>query len=105
MILKGKTNLLRRLIIDENFDSAKLIEHIDRIDFVTERINNITKGMSLYSRSSNNVGMVSSKVEDIISSTLILCKERLDNELVDVKINLNKNLSIECYPSEIVRSR
>lgn len=101
MILKGKANLLRRLIVEENFDSVKFMEHIDRIDFVTERINNITKGMSLYSRSANDVGMVSAKVEDIVSSTLILCKERLENELVDVKINLNKNSSIECYPAEI----
>jgi two-component system NtrC family sensor kinase len=101
MILKGKTNLLRRLVVDENFDSVKLMEHIDKIDFVTERINNITKGMSLYSRTANDVGMISARVEDIISSTLILCKERLENEFIDVKINFNKNLSIECYPSEI----
>lgn len=101
MILKGKTNQLKKLMEDDTIDSVKAMEYFNKIEFVTERINKIVKSMSLYSRYSNGAVMTNSSVEDIIGSTIILCKEKIQENSLDIKINLPKNFSIECYPSEI----
>lgn len=101
MILKGKTNQLKKLMEDDTIDSVKAMEYFNKIEFVTERISKIVKSMSLYSRYSNGAVMTNSSVEDIIGSTIILCKEKIQENSLDIKINLPKNFSIECYPSEI----
>ena len=101
MILQGKTNQLKRLMKTESIDSVKIMDHLSKIDLVTSRISEIVKGMSIYSRHSKDALMVSSSVEDILGSTLVLCKEKIESQHVDVKLNLGKKFTIECYPAEI----
>ena len=100
-IISGKCNSIKKLVSGDSIDVLKVNEHLTRIDVVTERINQIVKGLSLFSRDSGNVSMVSSKVDEIITGTLTLCKERLENHLIEVKMNMQNDLYIECHSSEI----
>jgi two-component system NtrC family sensor kinase len=101
MILVGKSNLVKRLIVSDPIDILKIKEHLDRVDVVTEKICLVVKSMGIFSRDPSNASMVTTKVDEIIKNTLSLCKERFENQLIEIKIDIKDDVTVECHPSEI----
>lgn len=100
-ILVGKFNQIKRLIASDPIDVLKVKEYLDRIDVAISKIYLVVKGMGHFSRDPGNAPMITIKVDEIIKDTLSLCKERFEDQLIEIKIEMKDDISVECHPSEI----
>lgn len=100
-IIRGSANTLRKRINDQNFDVQSAKKDIEKIEVTVDRIAKIVKGLKTFSRNADNDPYIESNLNEIISETLELCREKLRLSGVQVKVKCADNFSIECSPTQI----
>jgi len=66
-----------------------------------DRIAKIIKGLKNYSRNAENDPFETIKVQTLISDTLELCNNKLSRRSIDIKINCDDTLIVQCRPAQI----
>ncbi|MBC7538742.1 MAG: PAS domain-containing protein [Bacteriovorax sp.] len=101
MIVKGKCIQVKRLLSLNPVDITKVYECLERIDLTADRIGQIVKGMKTFSRDADKDLMDHIGIEGIVNDTLILCKERFEDKLIKLRVDIQVNQSIECCSTQI----
>jgi C4-dicarboxylate-specific signal transduction histidine kinase len=82
-------------------DPDLVTESLLRIGNTVKRIGKIVKGLRSFSRSGENDPFVSTAVEQIVSDTLELCKERFRSQGIALKIGPIPDKTIECRAVQV----
>lgn len=102
-IIKGKATKLKNLTESEKFDQNIFRSDLQTIDFTTDRIAKIIRGLRTFSRSSEQDHFESESVEHLISQTLSLCQERFNKNQVTIRIQHLSEARIHCRPAQILQ--
>lgn len=100
-IIYGKSGQMKRRISDGQINQEKLTEDLTKIENMADRISKIIKGLHSFSRNSESDPMEKCKLSQIVEDTLELCKERFRNHSIDLQVNCNDNIFIECRATQI----
>ena len=101
-IIQGYSESIRKCLEMENLDRAQLLKFTDKIEKAVSRIVKIVRGLKTFSRDTSSDVMQLHKVGDIINDTLDLCRDKIKNSGVELRMNeQNMNISIFCHPTQI----
>lgn len=100
-IIVASADHAKMLLQDELFSKDKIEKLINNISNTTNRIARIIKGMRTLSRDGHQDEMETVYVESIVQNTLSLCSERIKLNGVEIRLELEKDLSIFCRPVQI----
>ncbi|MDD4974066.1 MAG: ATP-binding protein [Bacteriovorax sp.] len=87
----------------ENEVDHKLNNSLDKIIKTVDRIAKIIRGLHAFSRDSYNDPAVETTVQHIIDGTLELCKERLKNNEIDLRVLSFQDQNIQCREVQIAQ--
>ena len=100
-IILGKVDLIRIKVSTQNISQEQLLTEIEKIDLTCQRIVRIIRGLRNFSRDGDKDPFVKTKVKQILEDTLELCKTRFQNKEIDLRVNADENIAIECRPVQI----
>lgn len=101
MIILGKTHTIKRDISRIPDLDPKIINRLNDIDLMVERITRIIKALRSFSRNSENDMKEPTEVHTLINSTLDLCRERFQVAGIKIHQEIDYSLSIKCRQAEI----
>ena len=103
-IIKGKISLLSRKLIKENVKADIFQKDIEALDRTVTRINNIVRGLSMYSRKHNSDDSFDKvDIKTIIEDTLSLCSEKFRIAGVNLIVKPFQGVFIDCRPAQIAQ--
>jgi len=85
----------------ENIDLEKIKVELSKIESTAHRIEKIVKGLKHFSRNDLTDPFELVSASSVIDSSLELCNEKLKNNSIELRMNLNSNLMIQCRPIQI----
>lgn len=100
-IIALSANQIREAFKVKNVDTKLIEESVSKIEATVKRIGKIVKGLRSFSRSGDNDPFTPCQVEQILSDTLELCKERFISEGVELKIGPTPSRPVECRAVQI----
>lgn len=101
-IILNRASHLREKIETGKIDLAGSATELVKIEDTVGRIAKIIRGLSAFSRNSENDPMIECELHSIITDSFELCRERFVKEGIEIRIfGLPKNLMINCRPSQI----
>jgi signal transduction histidine kinase len=100
-IISGKSQLLLRKFKSQNLENESFFADVERINKNAERISKIVKSLKTISRNSEVDPMQVSSLEQIIEDVLELSVDRFNSKNVELRIDIPKDASLMCRPSEI----
>ena len=105
-IIVGRTQLLKQKMEESEhgtMDPAACRQNLDKIEETASLIVKIVKGLSSFSRKSDQDPMLETSFNKIIEYTLELCTERFRNESIKLRISYNADVEIRCRDSQIAQ--
>lgn len=99
-IINSYTECLK-IAIEEGMDKQSLLKNLDKISATVNRIHKIVKGLRAISRDAENDPMIKATIDEVMNSSLELCKEKLKFNQVDLKVNYPKDLVLFCRPTQL----
>ncbi len=99
-IISGKTENLIKKVANGTVTQEQLRDDLDKIKTTTLRIAKIVKGLSSFSRNSENEPMEISRITTIIDDTLELCRERFRLANIELRVNC-EDVQFESRPTQI----
>ncbi len=100
-VICGKVDQMKRKIEAGTIDVEKIKEGLILIKTTSARITKIIKGLRSFSRNSENDPMVPTSIRAMIEDTLVLCKERFSSSFVELIVEFEGDVTVECRPSQI----
>lgn len=101
-IILNRASHLRENIENNKIDSAGAAVELTKVEDTVGRIAKIIRGLSAFSRNSENDPMIEVDLQSIISDSFELCRERFVKEGIDIRLfGISENLMISCRPSQI----
>jgi PAS domain S-box-containing protein len=100
-VIIAKTSLLTEALIVGEPITEDVILQIAKIKLTAERIAKIIKGLRLFSRNSENDPTEAVAVSSVIEMTLDLCREKIKQSQISLKLNLSPEIEIAARPTEI----
>ncbi len=100
-VINSKLLILEKNLNATPLDVNKIREHIKQIERTTLRIAKIVKGLSAFSRNTEDDPMEPAILTQILEDTLELCRERFINQNMAIKINIQKPVSVLCRPHQL----
>jgi PAS domain S-box-containing protein len=100
-IIHGKATQLRRKVAAGLIDAAEFEKQLAKIESTAERIAKIIKGLRTFSRNAEADPMENIKVAQIIEDTITLCNERFKNRSIELTIQCDETILLQCRPSQI----
>jgi signal transduction histidine kinase len=100
-VILGKSSMLRRELVKKLAPDDSSLQFLDKIDEMSFRISNITKSLINFSRNSTKDAKQRVEVRNIIEETLHLCQERFRLHGIQIQIECDPDLYMECRPSEM----
>jgi len=101
MILKGISTILIRKINLKAINWDSVVNDLKTIQSASDRIANIVKALSTFSRSSKGEDPESVTLINLINDTLLLCKERFTHSKIEIQIDCEASLMLKCRSSQI----
>lgn len=77
------------------------VDQVDVIEKTAFRIGKIVKGLRTFARNSDSDPFERATISSIVNMTLDLCRERLTNHSIKLRLNLGTDPKILCRPAEI----
>ena len=105
-IIIGRTQLLKQKLEDMQqgqVDPVACQQNLEKIEDTAALIAKIVKGLSSFSRKSDQDPMTKTSFNKIIDYTLELCQERFKNESIKLRISYNADVEIRCRDSQIAQ--
>jgi len=100
-VVDSKINKIFRVIESGNIDPGSCINDLEKVRNNVNRISKIVKGLKLFSRNAENDPFCISKVGEIITDSLELCKERYKVHSIDLRVEIDPDVEIECRPTQL----
>lgn len=100
-VICGKVDQMKRKIDAGTIDTEKMKEGLILIKTTSARITKIIKGLRSFSRNSENDPLVPTSIRVMIEDTLVLCKERFSSSSVELIVEFEGDVTVECRPSQI----
>ena len=100
-VILTKTTLLKRKLESGVLDVKTNVKDFEIIENTVDRIAKVIRGLTTYSRKSDNDEFEIFSLFSIIDNTLSLCNEKFRYSCIEVKINCDPNLQIYCMPNQI----
>lgn len=105
-IVVARTQLLKEMMEDAKngtFDEAACRQNLDKIEETSALITKIVRGLSSFSRNSDQDPLQVYEFNKIVEFTLELCHERLIKENIQFKIAYNADALVNCRESQIAQ--
>ena len=105
-IIIGRTQLLKQKLEEAQsgeMDPMACQQNLEKIEDTAALIAKIVKGLSSFSRKSDQDPMTRTSFNKIIDYTLELCQERFKNESIKLRISYNADVEIRCRDSQIAQ--
>lgn len=102
-IISGKVESLQRRIQNGNYEISKILEDLSKIQNTVNRIAKIIVGLRAFSRNAEKDPMVPTKISTIVDDTLELCQEKFRKNGVELRVNCDKVLEVECRASQLAQ--
>lgn len=101
-VVKNRSELaLKNLLDDEKFDKNYIIQNLEKVISVTERIAKIISGLRSFSRSSEKDPKVYYSLKKIMNETIDLCSEKLKSHSIQFHMSEIPEINLLCRPTEI----
>ncbi len=100
-IIQGRAQHMRERIESGELNSDYLLKGISKIEEVTNRIIFIIKSLRSFSRNAEKDPFSEVPLQQIINETLELCRERLKNHNVELRVSPIPDISISCRGPQI----
>lgn len=99
--IQGKLHQMRNLLNRDELDLASCDRIIETVEATILRLSQIVKGISQFARQSAGDQMVSVRVQDLIENNLTIAEDRLKKRGIKLKLDINQNANVICYPAFI----
>lgn len=100
-IIIGKASLLTDQINKPTWNREKIIQDIEKIEKTSLRISKIIKGLTAFSRNSEQDSYAVVPVKQVIEDTLSLVNEKFKYRGIDVIVDCPTELALECNATQI----
>jgi len=100
-VMVAKAGQLKEYLTDGPVDVQKFSDELGKIETTGFRISKIIKGLSQFSRNSESDPMEMMPLQQIFDDTLELCKEKIKNSGIDLRVRIEGPTLILCRPSQI----
>jgi C4-dicarboxylate-specific signal transduction histidine kinase len=101
-IIKGKIhNLKTKLEKEDKTDKDELISHLNVVSLTVDRIAKIIKGLRAFSRNAENDPFEKVVFSYVVNEAFDLSREKVKKLGIDLKVEVNENLLVECRPVQI----
>lgn len=106
MIITGKLHLLDEYIKENknNLDALFIASELKKVDATKDRIKEIIYNLRQFAKNSENEAYQPFSVLTLLNETLLLCKEKIKNRNIEIKISSDAEISkvkINCKPNLI----
>jgi signal transduction histidine kinase len=101
--LQLSAEVLRRTVRSSAPDGATIVQQVDKIDKMIERVTTITTSLQTFARDGEQDPMIATPAEALIRDTLVLCQERFKAHGVELKIEYRDcaGLMLKCRAVQI----
>ncbi len=100
-IIYGRAYLLKKKFSDGTLDLKKNLKDFEIIERTVDRIAKIVRGLKNYSRNAENDPYEAALLSHILDDTFEICGERFRSHEINIDIQCNPNLEIQCRPAQI----
>lgn len=100
-IIKTKSAMLVRKANENTLDRDLGVKHLQIIVNTVDRIAKIIKALRTYSRDAENDQFVKVSINETISETLELCRERFRKSGVEIRLHCEPGLEVNSRPPQI----
>lgn len=95
---------LQEVIQDEVIDRDEVVRIASKIEYTTQRISRIVKGLRFLSRDGTNDPAEKTNIKKIFVEVLDLCSEKFKNHGISIGLNeISPTLEIECRATQIAQ--
>lgn len=105
-VIIGRTQLLKSKVENMNVgenETAACMQSLNKIQDTAELITKIIKGLSAFSRDSDNDPMTSHSIKRIVQYAVELCEDRIKATGIKIRLEHKTNLRITCRDVQIVQ--
>ena len=102
-IIQGKASQMLKRIQNNEFEKEYLLKEISKIEFNTQRINKIIKGLRTFSRQGENDPIQEFTFQSLLDDVLELCSERFKYQGVELKIQGELDIKIFGQPTQLAQ--
>lgn len=100
-IISGKASVLIERISSEKGNADEYIDHLEKIKTTANRIAKIVKGLRLFSRNSEKDPFNHTSLNQIIESSMDLCREKLKQQGIKLNISVDNSIFVNARAVEI----
>lgn len=100
-VIVARSTHIREMAAKGDFDRDKLISYSTKIEQTANRVSKIIKGLRSFARNSEKDPFTSVPLETIIEGTLDLCRERLKNNSIELRLETPPPIAIDCREFQI----
>ncbi len=100
-VISGKANLLQRACDRGLMDAEQFKTSLQKIESTANRIAKIVKGLRTFSRDADADPMQLTSVKQIVEEVFDLSKERLRNNDIEIRLEVEDEIEIECRATQI----
>jgi C4-dicarboxylate-specific signal transduction histidine kinase len=102
-IIKGIVHQTKKHIENGSIDLIKFKEDLLKVEITVNRIAKIITSLRMISRNSEEDPIEYIKISSLVESVRELNEERYKRHSIDLRVNCNIDISIECRPSQIAQ--
>jgi|GEM_PF-6720229 len=102
-VIQAKTSLLHLRISKEDPQFTKYMDELEKIERTTQQIIKISNGVRAFARQSQSDPLVRSSFQEIFTSTLDICRYKLERQNIDLQIPTGISEDLYCRPYQIVQ--
>lgn len=100
-IISGKAEQVIKYLQSPEIDREKTIQALEKIEDTSFRISKIIKGLRSFSRAGEMDPSKETLVLELIEETLDLCRERIRSENIELVLDVEKELKLNCRITQI----
>jgi len=102
-VIQGRAGLLRVQSVAGRLTPEKMQSDLATIEKTAQKIAKIIRGLKAFSRNSEGDPMEMARVSDIFQESSELCQERLQSRHIQIHLECDNDLSLECRPIQILQ--
>lgn len=100
-VIKGYSDLLRRVKIDNEVSKSKILSLSDSISRTVERIAKIISGLRRFARDGAGDTFERKNISELFDDVLQFNIEKIKQDNIEVIVNVDKDLDLDCQPIQL----
>lgn len=102
-IISGQSFFLRQLSEEADLSPREVLKSLDRIDETVRKISQIVRSMKSLARNGEYDSFEVANVREIVDQTLVVCRQKLKLNNVQLIVEVPEELFIRCRPVQIAQ--